>query len=74
MRTVVGPTPFLYRYRFAAKHGETAIQLAAQVDLDGVATLMPKLARRAVKNGVDDNLATLKLMLENRRYTEPLMI
>jgi hypothetical protein len=28
---------------------------------------MPQLARRAVKHGVDDNLATLKLILEERR-------
>lgn len=27
---------------------------------------MPQLARRGVKKGVDDNLATLKLVLENR--------
>ena len=67
MRTTTGPTPFLYRYQFAGQNGETTIELDAQVELDGVATLMPQLARRAVKKGVDDNLATLKLILENRR-------
>ena len=35
--------------------------------LDGVAGFIPQLARRAVKHGVDDNLATLKLLLEERR-------
>ena len=69
MRTTTGPTPFLYRYKFAGQNGETVVQLDAQVELDGVATLLPQLARRAVKQGVDDNLATLKLILENHRHT-----
>ena len=30
---------------------------------------MPQLARPAVKKGIDDNLVTLKLILENRHYT-----
>jgi len=41
--------------------------LDAQVELDGVAARLPQLARRAVKKGVDDNLATLKVVLEKRR-------
>ena len=69
IRTTTGPTPFLYRYQFAAKHGETTIRLDAQVELHGVAAHMPQLARPAVKKGIDDNLATLKLILENRHYT-----
>ncbi len=47
--------------------GKTIVQLDAQVELDGVAAFMPQLARLAVKHGVDDNLATLKLILEERR-------
>jgi ligand-binding SRPBCC domain-containing protein len=69
IRTTAGPTPFLYRYKFAAQNGETVVQLDAQVELDGVATRLPQLARRAVKKGVDDNLATLKMILEKRRRT-----
>jgi len=64
IRTTAGPTPFLYRYQFAAQNGETLVQLDAQVELDGVATHLPQLARRSVKKGVDDNLATLKAILE----------
>ena len=67
IRTTSGPTPFLYRYRFAAHNGETVVQLDAQVELDGVATRLPQLARRGVKKGVNDNLATLKVVLEKRR-------
>jgi len=67
IRTTAGPTPFLYRYQFAAHNGETVLQLDAQIELDGVATRLPQLARRAVKKGVDDNLATLKAILEERR-------
>jgi uncharacterized protein YndB with AHSA1/START domain len=64
IRTTAGPTPFLYRYRFAAQNGGTSVHLDAQVELDGVAALASWLARRAVRKGVDDNLATLKLILE----------
>ena len=70
IRTTAGPTPFLYRYQFAAHNGETVLQLDAQVELDGVATRLPQLARRAVKKGVDDNLATLKAILEERRRAQ----
>jgi len=66
IRTTAGPTPFLYRYHFATENGKTILQLDAQVELDGVAAFMPQLARLAVKHGVDDNLATLKLILEER--------
>jgi uncharacterized protein YndB with AHSA1/START domain len=67
IRTTAGPTPFLYRYQLAARNGETVVRLEAQVELDGVAGRLPQLARRAVKKGVDDNLATLKVILERRR-------
>ena len=64
IRTTAGPTPFRYRYGFSAENNETVVQLDAEVDLIGPAALLPKLARRAVKKGVDDNLATLKQILE----------
>jgi uncharacterized membrane protein len=64
IRTTHGPTPFLYHYRFAVKDNETIVQVDGQVELPTVAALVPKLARRAVKHGVDDNLTTLKLILE----------
>ena len=66
IRTTAGPTPFLYRYRFARERGTTIIHLDAQVELGGVAAALPQLARRAVKSGVDANLATLKRLLEAR--------
>jgi uncharacterized protein YndB with AHSA1/START domain len=69
IRTTDGPTPFLYRYQFAAENGETVVQLDAQIELDGLANLMPHLARPAVKKGIDANLATLKHILETHRRT-----
>lgn len=66
IRTIEGPTPFLYRYRFATEDNQTVVRLDGQVELPAVAALMPQLARRAVKHGVDDNLTTLKLILEDR--------
>ena len=67
IRTTAGPTPFLYRYRFAAENDKTILELDGHVELDGIAKVMPQLARNAVKRGVDDNLATLKLLLEEGR-------
>jgi uncharacterized protein YndB with AHSA1/START domain len=64
IRTISGPTPFLYRYRFSTEDGETVVQLHAEVELQGAAAFVPPLARRAVKKGVDDNLATLRAILE----------
>ena len=58
IRTTAGPTPFLSRYRFAAHNGETVVQLDAQVELGGVATRLPQLARRAVKKGSMTTSAT----------------
>jgi uncharacterized protein YndB with AHSA1/START domain len=63
IRTTSGPTPFTYAYRFSAENGETVVRLEAEVELKGVASLLPRLARRAVKKGVDDNFTTLKAIL-----------
>ena len=74
IRTTNGPTPFVYHYRFAAEGETTVLQLDGQVELPAVAVLIPQLARRAVTHGVEDNLSTLKLILEasqlNQRETD----
>jgi uncharacterized membrane protein len=67
IETTTGPTPFRYRYRFAGDDGRTVVELDARVELPGVASIMTPLVRRAVKQGVDDNLATLKQVLERPR-------
>jgi uncharacterized protein YndB with AHSA1/START domain len=67
IRTTAGPTPFLYRYAFSAEDGGTVVKLEAQVELPGAAALVPQLARRLVKKGVNDNLATLKQILDAAR-------
>jgi uncharacterized protein YndB with AHSA1/START domain len=72
VRATAGPTPFLYRYRFVAQDDGTQVQLDAEVELGGVAGLMPRLARHAVKKGVDDNLAALKLLLEEHGHARRL--
>ena len=64
IRTTSGPTPFVYRYRFTSEDDVTIVHLDAEVELEGAAALLGPLARRAVKNGVDDNFATLKQILE----------
>jgi uncharacterized protein YndB with AHSA1/START domain len=67
IRTTSGPTPFLYRYQLSEETGETLMKLDAEVELPGAASFLPQLARRLVKKGVDDNLATLKQILEAAR-------
>ncbi len=66
IRTLSGPTPFVYCYVFSRSDGGTLVELDAEVELPGVAALAGPLARRAVKSGVDDNFATLKRVLEAR--------
>jgi hypothetical protein len=65
IRTTSGPTPFEYRYRFSADGPVTVIELDAAVELAGPAGLLGPLAARAVKRGVDANLATLKRLQED---------
>jgi hypothetical protein len=65
IRTTSGPTPFVYRYAFSQEEDGTNVRLEAQVELGGVATVIGPLARRAVKNGVDENLRVLKRLLES---------
>jgi uncharacterized protein YndB with AHSA1/START domain len=67
IRTTAGPAPFLSRYHFSAENRETTVRLDAEVDLPPGVALLPAIARRLVKNGVDDNLATLKQILESAR-------
>jgi uncharacterized membrane protein len=67
IRSTAGSTPFLYRYQLSAENGETIVKLDAEVELPGAAAVLPQLARRLVKKGVDDNLATLKQILEAAR-------
>jgi uncharacterized protein YndB with AHSA1/START domain len=64
LRTIDGPTPFLYRYRLVAKGDRTVVRLDAQIELPAVARLVPQIAARAVRQGVDDNLTALKRILE----------
>jgi ligand-binding SRPBCC domain-containing protein len=63
IRTRSGPTPFSYRYGFSAANGQTIVQLDAVVELDGAAALLGRLAGRAIKRGVDNNLAELERIL-----------
>jgi hypothetical protein len=64
IRTTSGPTPFVYRYRVSPDSGGTVVALDGSVELPLPAALVAPLAARAVKRGVDANLATLKRSLE----------
>jgi hypothetical protein len=72
IRTTDRPTPFTYRYRLRRDRGGTDVSLDADVELDGIPRGLTGLAACAVKRGVDENLATLKRLLEHaRRVTAP---
>lgn len=64
IRTTSGPTPFLYRYVLVGEEGSTVVELAAEVELGGIAGALGPLASRGVKRGVDSNFADLKRILE----------
>src|SRR5215207_5273455 len=64
IRTTGGPTPFTYRYRFAADGPRTVLTLSGDVALGGAAALLGPLAAQGVKRGVRANLATLRDILE----------
>jgi uncharacterized protein YndB with AHSA1/START domain len=55
VRASDGPTPFTYRYRLTPANGGTDLVLHAEVELEGVAALLGRLAGGAVKRGVDEN-------------------
>jgi uncharacterized membrane protein len=62
--TTSGPTPLVYRYQLSPNDERTIVQLHATVELAGIAGLAGPIAVRAVKRGMDANLATLKAILE----------
>ena len=64
--TTSGPTPLTYRYALSPDAGGTLLELHATVELPGIAALAGPLAVRAVKRGMDANLAALKAILEHR--------
>jgi uncharacterized protein YndB with AHSA1/START domain len=70
IRTISGPTPFTYRYRFVPDGSSTAVELDGEVELGGVAAAVAPLAVRAIKRGIAANLATLKRILETPDETE----
>lgn len=62
-RTTSGPTPFAYRIRFTPRERATILDVDVTTSL-GRADLAGPLARVFVKRGVEQNLATLKTLLE----------
>jgi carbon monoxide dehydrogenase subunit G len=67
LRTIGGPTPFVYRYTLSARdEGGTLLQLVAEIELGPIAELVVgPWARRAVREGIDDNLRTFRAILDD---------
>jgi carbon monoxide dehydrogenase subunit G len=64
IRTISGPTPLTYEFRFAAEGSETIIDVVLRVQLGGVASVLAPIAGLAVQRGVEDNLSALRTLLE----------
>jgi polyketide cyclase/dehydrase/lipid transport protein len=67
LRTITGPTPFVYRYTFDSIPRGTRIRLQAEMDLGGIARLAQPLAAHGLRRGVDANLGSLRTILESTR-------
>jgi len=68
-RTTSGPTPFEYRIRFTPSGRATLVELDVTASLRPVADLLGPLARATVKRGVDENVASLKALLERTKVS-----
>jgi uncharacterized membrane protein len=66
IRTLSGPTPFVYRYSFSEKDGGTEVKLDGELIPEGLPYKIPSfLSSRLLKRGVKSNLRTLKRIMEN---------
>jgi hypothetical protein len=66
IRTISGPTPFAYEFRFVGDGSGTVVDAELRAELGGVAGLLGPLARVALQRGVKDNLAALERLLSAR--------
>lgn len=66
LRTITGPTPFVYHYTFESTSAGTRITLRAEMELGGIARLAGPLAAHGLRRGVDANLSSLRNRLESR--------
>lgn len=64
IRTISGPTPLAYEFRFAAEGPETVLDVGLRVQLGGVASVLGPIAGLAVRRGVEENLSALRRLLE----------
>lgn len=65
IRTNDGPTPFKYQYSLRTEDNTVYVNLKSMIEEKGLPFRLPKfLASRAIKRGVDDNLRTLKSIIE----------
>jgi uncharacterized protein YndB with AHSA1/START domain len=71
IRTISGPTPFVYRYTFEPTSTGTRITLRAEVELGGLARLAGPLAAHGLRRGVEANLTSLRDILESRWEARP---
>jgi uncharacterized membrane protein len=67
LRTTSGPTPFAYRIRFTPVGQGTRLDVDVSASLGLAGGAAGPLARAFVRRGVNDNLATLKAILERAR-------
>lgn len=68
LRTITGPTPFVYHYTFEPTPAGTRITLRAEMELGGIARLTAPLAAHGLRRGVDANLHSLRDILDRRAH------
>ena len=71
IKTLTGPTPFLYDYRFTGNDSAATVNLTAQAELVGMASLVRPLAERGLQRGIDANLKTLRDILQHDGRSTP---
>lgn len=66
IKTVSGPTPFVYHYRFARVDEGTSLTLVAEIQINGLGRIAKPVLAIGLKKGIRDNLKSLKRLMQTR--------
>ena len=70
IKTVSGPTPFVYHYHFTSIDSNTSLVLVAEIQLNGLGKIAKPLLAIGIRKGIRDNLNTLNKLMQ-KRATRP---
>jgi hypothetical protein len=66
IKTISGPTPFVYHYHFTSVDSSTSLTLVAEIKLNGLGKIVKPLLAIGIRKGIKDNLNTLKRLMQTR--------